>query len=316
MKDKSSTISLIVHTKNEERNIKDCILSAKEIANEIIVIDQSSSDRTIEIAKSLGATIYSIPDKGFVDDYFNFGFSKGKYKWILHFAADERLTKSLAKKLLNITRKNEYDVVTLPFKNIRFGKWMKHTGFWPDYHPRLFKKGCMKYPSNIRQAHVAPVISGKELILPEKEENAIVHYNAVNLEHFLAKFVKYSTQEGNTDFFKKNKITPQILTDYCEGEFKWRYIDQKGYLDGMHGFIFSKFREYFRFVEFVNWWEREGYPEIISQDEFLKVILEKQDSEKVVKFQSSKVFRLWKIYHKQKQKLTNQVNLLKTKLSF
>ena len=68
----SDGISLIIHTKNEEKNIKDCILSAKEVANEIIIIDQSSSDGTVEIAKSLGATVYSIPDKGFVYDYFNF----------------------------------------------------------------------------------------------------------------------------------------------------------------------------------------------------------------------------------------------------
>ena len=306
----SDGISLIIHTKNEEKNIRECILSAKEVANEIIVIDQSSSDGTVEIAKSLGATVYSIPDKGFVDDYFNFGFGKANYKWILHFAADERLTKSLAKKLLNITKKNECDVVTLPFKNIRFGKWMKHTGFWPDYHPRLFKKGCMKYPGNIKQAHAAPIISGKELILPEKEENAVIHYNARNLEHFLAKFVKYATQEGNTNFFKKNKLTSQVLMDYFEGEFKWRYIDQKGYLDGMHGFVFSKFREYFRFVEFVNWWEREGYPEIFSKEELLETIIGRKRSEENENFQSSKIFKLWRIYHKQKKGFLAKAKLL------
>ena len=266
-------ISLIIHTKNEEKNIKDCILSAKRIVNEILVIDMSSSDKTADIAKRMGALVFVISDSDFVDNCRNFGFSKARFNWILSLDADERLTVSLADQLLRIITENSYDVVMIPFKNIRFGKWMRHTGFWPDYHPRFFKKGYVKFPKNIKQPHVPQKISGRVLTLGADECNAIVHYNVENLSHMLAKFTRYVEVKGGGDFFEKNKINPQVLINYYENEFRWRYIDQQGYLDGMAGFVSSKFREFFKFTEFVKWWEKQGYTDIVDEKELQKIVL-------------------------------------------
>ena len=96
----SQGISLIIHTKNEERNIKDCILSAKRIVDEIIVADMASTDKTLKIAKSLGALILELPAVGFVDNFRNLAIAKAKFEWILNFDADERITRELQKKFL------------------------------------------------------------------------------------------------------------------------------------------------------------------------------------------------------------------------
>src|SRR3990170_187583 len=158
-------VSLIIHTKNEEKNINECILSTKGFADETIVIDMSSTDKTAEVARKLGASVFIIPDEGFVDNFRNFGVSKANFKWILSLDGDERLTEKLIKTLKKIIKEDKYDVAIIPFKNIRLGKWMKHTGFWPDYHPRLFKKGFVKWQQNIKQAHVPLIIKGKILTL-------------------------------------------------------------------------------------------------------------------------------------------------------
>jgi len=108
--------------------------------------------------------------------------------------------------------------------------------------------------------------------------------------------------EGSGDYFKKNKFTPENLINYYKGEFRYRYIEEKGYKDGIRGFIIAKFREYYKFLEFVNWWERKGYPEVFNQNELLDAILEKEEFERIEAFGVSKIYKLWKFYHKMKDK--------------
>ena len=298
----SQGISLIIHTKNEERNIKDCILSAKRIVDEIIVADMASTDKTLKIAKSLGALILELPAVGFVDNFRNLAIAKAKFEWILNFDADERITRELQKKFLKIVKEDKFDVVLAPRKCIRFNKWIRYGGHWPDSQLILFKKSAMRWPDKINQAHILPILKGRILTLEPKEENAFIHYNIENLKHLLSKIVWYTTLEGSGDYFKKNKFTPENLINYYKGEFRYRYIEEKGYKDGIRGFIIAKFREYYKFLEFVNWWERKGYPEVFNQNELLDAILEKEEVERIEAFGVSKIYKLWKFYHKMKDK--------------
>lgn len=296
MKNNRKKITFIVHAKNEERNIKDCILSAKDIVDEVLVIDMSSTDKTAEIAKSLGAVVISIPDKGFVDNYRNFAIKKAKFEWILNFDADERLPKKLAKVFVRIVADDEYDVILAPRKCIRFKKWIKNGGHWPDPQLILFKKSFMKWPNNINQAHILPILKGRVHTLEPKEVNAFIHYNIENLKHFLSKINWYTTLEGSGEYFQKNKATPKNLISYYKGEFRYRYIEEKGYKDGMRGFIIAKFREYYKFIEFVNWWERSGYKEVFTQKELLGTILAAEEFEQVETFRASKIYKFWRLY--------------------
>src|SRR3989338_9695208 len=111
-------ISLVINTKNEEKNIKDCILSVKDIVDEIIVVDMQSSDKTVQLAKELGAKTYSVKDVGFADPARNFALSKVTLGWTLTLDADERLTKQLRDKIIRLTKDSSYDGYKFPFKNI------------------------------------------------------------------------------------------------------------------------------------------------------------------------------------------------------
>jgi glycosyltransferase involved in cell wall biosynthesis len=256
------TISLIIHTKNEEKNIRACINSAKKIADEILIIDMHSTDKTVFLAKKLGAQVISVDDHTVVEMVRNFGMSKARSEWILSLDADERLTKKLVQKILEIVDENQYDIVQFPFKNILFDKWIEHTGWWPDYHPRLIRKGYLVW-SNSALAHCPPILKGRILTLEPKEINAVIHYNIVGVDQFLQKMSRHI---GKDTFFDKNELTTTNVLNYINGQFKWRFFDQKGYLDGTHGYVLSKFMEFYWFLHFVKYWESRHYPDFIDQE--------------------------------------------------
>lgn len=304
-------LSLVINTRNEEENIARCIKSAKDIVDEIVVVDMKSNDRTVEIAKNFEARVFSIKNYNYVEPARNYAIKKTKGKWILILDADEVLSKGLAKKILNIIQNNKYDVVNIPFKSILYDKWMKHTGWWPDYHPRLFKKNYLYCPPEI---HAAPVAKGKILTLEPKEENSIIHFTTKTVSGSLEKIDRYSSMEKYPLNIKQMNI--EDVVNYYQSEFAWRFIDQEGYKDGIRGFIFSKYMEFYRFVVFVKEWERRKYPELCSS-QHLKNVVEGSGikiSDKVVinnqlkdleklrsdlnKIQNSKFYRLWQAYCK------------------
>lgn len=294
---KNKGLSFIIHTKNEENNISDCIDSVKEIVNEILVIDMKSSDRTTEIAKSKGAKIIKVKDMGFADPARNFGISKANHEWVLYLDADERLPKTLQKIILQIIDKDKFDLVRFPRKNIILKKWIKHGMWWPDYHLRLFKKGFLFYPGNM---HAQPKYHGRLLILPQKVENAIIHHHRSSIREFLSMIDHYSSLDKSfvREVVKKKKINSDDVINFINKEFDWRYFEHKGYLDGMHGFVINMFMNFYRFLEFAKYWEKKGFEEFFSYNQ-LRESLSKhsQESAELNIIKSSKFYKLWRLYH-------------------
>lgn len=314
MNTKTVILSLVINTKNEESNIVRCIKSAEKIVDEIIVVDMQSTDKTVQLAKKLGARVYSIKDYSFADPARNFAFSKATGKWILALDADEVVSADLAKKIPNIIKKNRCDVVNIPFKSILYNKWMKHTGWWPDYHPRLFKKGFL---INSSKVHTPPIIKGRIVSLEAKEENAIIHYTTKSTSGSLEKIDRYTSLE--TYFSKKKKITLEEVVNLYQREFAWRFFEQKGYLDGTRGFVFSKYMEFYRFMVFVKHWEKQNFPELCSPRHLKRVIETSGISSQLDevnrlradldKIQSSKFYKLWQSYCRIRDGLTKKISL-------
>lgn len=289
-------LSVIVHTYNEEKNIRDCIRSIKQIAGEIIVADMQSEDRTVILARELGAKVISVRKYGYADPARNFAISKATGDWVLILDADERINKSLCDKFKKIILEDKYEVIQIPRKNIIFGKWIKHTFWWPDYQTRLFKKGFVSWPKGIPAPHAELIVKGSILKLPEKEKFAIIHYSHSNILHFLEIINRYTFK---AEYFEnKDVIHASDIVNYYMGEFKFRYFDHKGYLDGMHGFVLSKLMEYYRFIEFIRFWERKGYPELVSSSQLIPLLPSEDVQNELRIIKSSKFFKLWRFYNK------------------
>ncbi len=316
MNTKTNNISLVINTKNEEKNIKDCINSAISIVGEIIVADMNSADQTKKIAKSLGAKVYNVKDYGYVEPARNFALSKASNEWVIVLDADERLPKSLCDKIVEIVSENKYDLVEMPFKNMIFNKHIKHTGWWPDNHIRLFKKNCIKWQDTI---HTLPIYKGKKLTLPAEEKYAVIHNNYLTIDEFLNKLIRYTNTTKNIIVDTKNPKTDII--SYYESEFFRRYLDLEGYKDNTHGLILSKLMEFYKFIELAKVLEINNFPKI-NENEFHKIFesrssnsanpvsleLEKKYRETKAdldKIQSGKVYKLWQNYNKLKRSLTH-----------
>lgn len=311
-KHQHNKISLVINTKNEEKNIRDCINSAKTIVNEVIVADMQSTDQTKKIAKSLGAKVYNVKDYGYVEPARNFALSKATNEWVLVLDADERLPKSLGDKITKIVQDNKYDLVEMPFKNMIFNKHIKHTGWWPDNHIRLFRKNCIKWQNTI---HTLPIYKGKKLTLPPDEKYAIIHNNYLTIDEFLTKLIRYTNTTKNIIVDTKTPKTDII--SYYESEFFRRYLDLEGYKDNTHGLILSKLMEFYKFIELAKVLEINNFPKI-NEEEFYKIFksrssnasnpasleLEKKYREAKAdldKIQSAKFYKLWQNYNKLKK---------------
>lgn len=302
-------LSLVINTKNEEKNIMPCIKSVGSLANEIIVVDMNSTDQTVSLAKKAGAKVYSSKDFEYVEPARNLALSKATNEWILLLDADERLTKELKTLIKKIIQDNKYDTVAIPRKNIILGKWIRHTGWWPDYQIRLFKKGYVHFSDVI---HSQPEYKGEKLTLEAKEKNAIIHHQYNTIVSFITMINKYTTVSTNTNegnfFANHTTLSPDLLLRYYESEFNYRYFESYGYLDGIHGFVLSKLREFYKFIEFAKHWEQQNYSEIVNSEELHQIMLKRRETnsnQQLQEIKSSKFYKTWRIYCQIKDYLKN-----------
>lgn len=259
-------ISAVVNTWNEGKNIRRCLESLKW-ADEIVVVDMESTDQTIKIAEKLGAKIFSHPYTGFVEPARNFALTKTAHNWILVLDADEEISPLLAKKLKKFAREDKFDYLTLPRKNIIFGKWIKHSRWWPDYNVRFFKKGQVTWSDNI---HSVPLTKGKGNDLQAKEENAILHHHYQSISQYLERLNRYTDAQAKELIEAKTKISSSDLIQRPAAEFFSRFFAGEGYKDGLHGLALALLQAFSELVKYLKVWEaKEFKPQELPFDDFL-----------------------------------------------
>ncbi|MDP2753539.1 MAG: glycosyltransferase family 2 protein, partial [Nitrospirota bacterium] len=131
-------LSVAVITKNEEKQLPDCLKSVA-FADDIVVVDSGSTDRTVEIAKEFGCRVFIEDWKGYGPQK-NSAIEKCKYDWIFLLDADERVASELKELIIMVTEKPDADAYSTKRKNYLHGKWLKHSGYWPDRQIRLVNK--------------------------------------------------------------------------------------------------------------------------------------------------------------------------------
>lgn len=258
------SISVVISAYNEEKNIEDCLKSAKLIADEIIVINNNSSDKTVEITKKFTDSIFSRPnDPVNLNKNKNFGFSHANKDWILSLDADERITKELALEIKNKIKLNEFTAYKIPRKNIIFKKWIAHTGWYPDYQIRLFKKGKGKFPE--KHVHELLKVDGKIGVL----SMPIHHENYKSISQFISKLNAYTDSEANKIIGEKKDVTWKDALRYPAEEFYKRFFINEGYKDGTHGLVLSLLMAFYWEVVFAKVWEKKDNFKDSSPPNFL-----------------------------------------------
>ena len=264
----SGKISVIINTFNEEKSIKRAIKSAAW-ADEIIVCDMHSKDKTIEIAKKLGAKVIFFKEEGFVEPARNYAVSKASNEWILLLDADEELPSQLADRLRKIVNKyKSISYVEIPRKNIIFGKVMQATGWWPDYQVRLFKKGKVLWQDKI---HSKPKLNGEGIKLDPYEDLAIIHHNYQTMEQFIERMNCYTSIEAEQIHKEGYKFSWKDLFEKPLNEFLSRFFANQGYKDGLHGLSLSFLQAFSFLVVYLKLWQIDSFkPQEVALTEIKK----------------------------------------------
>lgn len=261
-----SGISVVINTRNEEKILSWALASVKGWANEIVVVDMESADRSVAIAKKAGAKVFTHKPIDYVEPARNFAVARAKGPWILVLDPDEEVSKSLATKLLELAREGGDNGTTfyrLPRKNIVFGKWLLHSRWWPDYLIRFFKKGAVEWTERI---HGIPLTKGSGVDLEGKEELAIIHHHYDTLEKFLLWTNRYADARALSLQKEGYIFVWQDLIRRPAGEFLSRFFFGEGYRDGVHGLALAILQAFAELVVYVKVWEQAGF-----QDEELSL---------------------------------------------
>lgn len=279
-------LSVVVSAFNSEDKIKDCLESVKW-AWEIIFVDNSSTDKTLNVAKKYTSKIFVKTNNKMLNINKNFGFSKAEGDWILSLDSDERVTPELQKEIVSILdqrpKTNDQRTVNgywIPRKNIIFGKWMQHTGWYPDHQLRLFRNGKGRFEE--KHVHEMIKIEGRTAYL----KNNILHYNYDTILQFLSKMANiYAPNEAEQKVINGYIFSWKDAIKFPVGEFLSRFFTREGYKDGFHGLMLSILMAFYHFIVLANIWEKQRFNDT-TDDKFL-------DEVKSELYKSHKQIRFW-----------------------
>jgi len=260
-----SKVSAVISAYNEEKNIERCLKSLA-FADEIILIDNSSTDKTAEFAKKYTKQIYTQKNNPKqIDIQKNFGFEKAAGEWILSVDADEEVSKELAKEIRGvIDKKNNINGYWIPRKNIIFGKFIEHTGWYPDPQLRLFKKGMGKFV--MAHVHEPIKLEGQSAYLNE----FLTHYHYENVSEFLKKTIDIYAPNEAEEYIRKGYVFSYFdAIRFPLNEFLSRFFARKGYKDGFHGLMLSLLMAFYHLLVFAYLWEKQGFKEY-DKDDFMQ----------------------------------------------
>jgi glycosyltransferase involved in cell wall biosynthesis len=244
------TLACVVITKNEEANIRDCLLSA-QWANELIVVDSESCDKTVEFARAFGAkvSVRSWPGFGLQK---NFGMAQASSDWILILDADERVTEELREEVriyLDQWKPGAPVACRIPRRNFFYGAWVRGAGVYPDYQVRLFRRGLAQYND----------VAVHENLLVEGEIGTLAghldHYTERRIQDHFKKFGLYTTLAAEEKAKRVRTVRWIDLVFRPLVVLMKTYILKQGFRDGVRGLIVCVFASMYTFVKYAKLWD-------------------------------------------------------------
>lgn len=239
-------LSICIICFNEERNIRRCLESCSW-ADEIVVVDAMSQDDTVQIARQFTDRVFQKHWTGYVDQK-SFALSKAEGEWILSIDADEEITESLRDEIkAEVSRPNSLDGYRIPRRSYYQGRWIKHSGFYPDRQLRLFKRSLGHWVGG--RVHERVQIQGQVGTL----RNDLLHYPYGGIISGQLRTVNGFSSLLAEDMHERGKRYNLFLL-LCRPLLKFMevYFLKQGFLDGLAGFIIAVTSAYAMFVRYIK----------------------------------------------------------------
>lgn len=259
------TLSVVIITKNEERNIGRC-LSSVRWADEILVVDAESTDGTADLARAMGARVIVRAWEGFSVQK-EFAVAQARNEWVLSLDADEEVTEDLRMEIEGILAREPgriespgSEAVSRPAgyivarKSFFLGKWIEYGGWYPGYQMRLFKRSAAHM--NHRPVHEGFELDGA----PGTLRAALNHYTYDSLHQYLEKMNDYTSLDVSNKLSEKPDAV--IRWYHCVlnpiALFLRMFVSLKGYRDGMHGFLLAVYSSLYKLLVYAKSWEYQA----------------------------------------------------------
>lgn len=249
-------ISVVIIAKNEEKRLPECIKSVAGWADEIIVVDDESTDQTREIAKSLGAKVFirKMENEGI---HRNWAYAQTKNEWVFSVDCDERPTEELKKEISQVIADPKHNFYDIPFRTYIGDYWIRWGGWYPGPKVKLFKKSKFKYEEV--EVHPRIFAEGKAGHL----KNDVIHYSYRDFTDFLTKTNKQTTWEAKKWFDLTMREPHKAKTKMRMINWLWRAFDRffrtfvakKGYRDGFIGFMIAYYSSMYQIISYAKYWE-------------------------------------------------------------
>lgn len=240
-------ISAVVMTYNEESNIERC-LSSLDFADEIVVLDSFSTDRTVEIAKRFTDRVsrreFTTPSEQRAASV-----ELAAHDWVLVVDADEVVTGDLADQVRRVVQREEYEAYRVPRITYFLGKPIRNCGWYPDHVIRLMRKCKTTFP--YRVLHEAPEIDGRVGVLT----GHIIHYSYTDFDQIVDKTVTYARAAARQKIIEGKRFQLSKLV-FAPGLIFWKkYILKQGFRDGIRGFLISTMSQIGTFLRYAMLWD-------------------------------------------------------------
>jgi glycosyltransferase involved in cell wall biosynthesis len=246
-------LTVLITCKDEELHIRDCIESARDVADEILVADSGSRDATLDIVRSLGGC--RIVEREFISyaDFKNWSVPQCAHEWVLIIDADERVTPELTREIKALLQQDPAeDAYWIRRENYFLGHRIRFSGWSNDRVVRLIRRdACQYFPRPVHEAMNVP--SGKISVL----RNAFRHFTAWDLEHFVAKQNNYSTRGAVHMRMSGKHVGLAFTLLHAPFRFLQLYLLRGGFLDGYPGLMVCGITAFYTFLKDIKLWGLE-----------------------------------------------------------
>ncbi len=246
-----SRLTVTVIAWNEEERLRDCLESVAW-ADEIIVVDAESTDKTVQLAREFTDKVWVRPWPGFALQK-NFAIEQATGDWVLSLDADERVTPALGVRIRRVLAEDgPADGYRLPRRNVFWGDWVRHGGLYPDYQLRLFRRAGGRFVEDA-VVHESVEVRGRVDTLAEPLE----HRSYRDLEDFVRRSNRYSTLAAQDWRRQGRTVRVSNLIAKPLGRFCTMYLMRGGFLDGWRGLVLAVLYAHYVFLRMAKAWEAD-----------------------------------------------------------
>ncbi|MFZ5800777.1 MAG: glycosyltransferase family 2 protein [Candidatus Omnitrophota bacterium] len=243
-------LTVVVITKNEADNITACLSSVKAWADEIIVVDDESTDNTRDLADRFAdkVLVRRMDNEG---RHRNCAYAQARNIWVLSLDADEVVTPQLKEEIAQAIEKTDYAGFSIPLRTYIGKYWVRHSGWYPASKLRLFKQNCFKYEEV--KVHPRAFLDGKEGHLTKD----IIHQGYPDIEHFLASLNRQTTLEAQKWIDTGRKMHLGWALWRTLDRFPRVYFRKQAYKDGLYGFVIAFFASLYQIISYFKYREMQ-----------------------------------------------------------